>query len=543
MRRERFDVSRVFKTHRLGKLPPLAAYVWWRVSDLDPRLWPASCERWQTIDGSESRLKELWSSMLQRTDLSSREIARVRQACLFLRKWKDGVDEVALERTAIEQFVSIEDDIKPLTASGLELATRLNQIMRRWLSDIDLTDLPFQHGPGTVAELSAGSKLTTEEKFEHVGSDDLIRYTYPNDLLSARAFRRCSRLVCVPKTYSSLRTICAEPATLQFYQQGVMRRLYGHVARHRFLRRHLPLHDQSVNALMALRGSSAYAEAPYTVDSLCTIDLSAASDRLSWEVVKKVFAGTPLLRHLWATRSRSVELPDGREIAIKKFAPMGSALCFPIQSLVYAAVVEDATRSEFLPGARVWSVFGDDIVVHALCYDRVCEALSSLGLVVNVNKSFDLRTPFKESCGIDAWDGEDITPFYLRSLKRTPENLLGLMDLAGRLSAKFPVAAGAIYTFVLDCLPPRVRSQIEIGPDAFHPFPYQLNAGKVKWHAGYQRSVHPALSLKVRRDSVMKDEWAYVDWLLRARTDGRLKSPYSENYMQSRVRSVRVVWR
>lgn len=161
MRRERFDVSRVFKTHRLGKLPPLAAYVWWRVSDLDPRLWPASCERWQTIDGSESRLKELWSSMLRRTDLSSREIARVRQACLFLRKWKDGVDEAALERAAIEQFVSIEEDIKPLTASGLALATRLNQIMRRWLSDLDLTDLPFQHGPGTVAELSNGKKLTT----------------------------------------------------------------------------------------------------------------------------------------------------------------------------------------------------------------------------------------------------------------------------------------------------------------------------------------------------------------------------------------------
>jgi len=539
VKREYIDIPRTFKVHRLEGLPPLAAFLWWRVSSLDPRLWP-SFAAGLTLDGSDTRMKAFWDSCLKRRNLSGQQMRRIRQATSFLRKWKDGCDTSRLKAAALAQFVEIEESMTTcLTGEALALAQRLNKIMTRWLSGLNLETLPFQHGPGAVAE---SNDPDVQGKFHLLGEDAFLRYAFRGETFPGRTFIRCSRLIFVPKTFASLRSICAEPATLQFYQQGIMRRLYGFIRRHRYLRRHLPLDDQSVNAGKALLGSSVLDD-PWTEESLCTMDLSAASDRLPWVVVKEVFRGTPLLRLLWATRSRSVELPTGEVIPLKKFAPMGSALCFPIQSLIYAAVVEDSTRSEFCPGSRSWSVFGDDIVVHESAYEQTATSLSLLGLKVNTHKSFRTDCLFKESCGTDAWDGEIITPLYLRSLSKNPENLVGLLDLAARMSRITVEGARSLYLWVLSCLPPYVADHVEIGPDAFHYFPTPLKEGKTKWSAAYQRRLHPAITLTVRERWELEEHWAYQDWLLRSRPDGRHKSPFSKDALDCRVQAVRVVWR
>lgn len=539
MRRRHVDVRRVFKTHRIQGLPSLASDLWWRISFLDPRLWKARSRL--TLEESDTRLAELWESFSKRQDVSADEVRRVRQAYCFLHKWQDSVDGDRLEDAALKQFLDIESTMMAsLTAEARTLCEDLNQIMRGWLSKLNLERLPFQHGPGQVAEASIGRN--PEKKFSALGSDDLIRYTYRGETFDG-AFERVSRLVFVPKTFRAYRTICAEPATLQFYQQGVMRRLYGYIENHKFLRRHLPLTDQSVNGEKALRGSASLPNLPWDRDSLCTIDLSAASDRLPWAVVKAVFKDTPLLRHLWATRSRSVELPGGERLPLKKFAPMGSALCFPIQSLVYAAVLEHSTRSDRTPGSQSWSVFGDDLITHETAYERVCDNLALLGLRVNLNKSFRTDVPFKESCGVDAWGGDDITPIYLRSLKKTPGNLVGLLDLAPRLALVDLAAGQALLNFVLNNLPRYVAASLEIGPDSFTPFPVPVQQGEQKWSMAYQRRLRPAAALAMKADKRMSDDWAYQDWLLRARPDGRRSSPFAQRELDSRVRSVRVVWR
>ena len=106
MRRVHIDVSRVFKTHRMHGLPPLAANLWWRISSLDPRLWPGRAGL--TLEESDARLAELWDNTLARQDLTSDQVSRVRQAYCFLHKWQDSVDSERLEAAALAQFLEIE---------------------------------------------------------------------------------------------------------------------------------------------------------------------------------------------------------------------------------------------------------------------------------------------------------------------------------------------------------------------------------------------------------------------------------------------------
>jgi len=149
-------------------------------------------------------------------------------------------------------------------------------------------------------------------------------------------------------------------------------------------------------------------------------------------MVKRVFRGTKLLRYLVATRSRRTLLPDGRLIDLKKFAPMGSALCFPIETIIFAAICHCVTREYGASGD--YSVFGDDIIVPTRCADRTMEVLGALGFRVNRSKSFyHADCWFRESCGAEYCDGYDVTPLRV-SRKYNHQNdgvqVTGLIDLA-----------------------------------------------------------------------------------------------------------------
>jgi hypothetical protein len=58
--------------------------------------------------------------------------------------------------------------------------------------------------------------------------------------------------------------------------------------------------------------------------------------------------------------------------------------------------------------AREVRVFGDDIIVPLDCSDTTQEALGDLGFKVNTAKTFS-EGNFRESCGVDAYDGYDVT--------------------------------------------------------------------------------------------------------------------------------------
>jgi hypothetical protein len=227
---------------------------------------------------------------------------------------------------------------------------------------------------------------------------------------------KIARLVTVLKNSTSRRTITAEPLVNQFVQQGLNIGLRREIERCPILSQCLALTNQRINQNLALEGS--------LTGKWSTIDLSSASDRLSLSLVQMTFARHP--RFLQAMEDcRSPSCKDGITVrSMKKFAGMGNALTFPVQSIVFAAISLAATldglglNPTYRNVVRLASsvrVYGDDIIVGTAHYDRVIHWIESFGLKVNTTKSFGTGK-FRESCGVDAYNGINVTPLYLRKL-------------------------------------------------------------------------------------------------------------------------------
>ena len=115
-----------------------------------------------------------------------------------------------------------------------------------------------------------------------------------------------------------------EPLLNGFVQKGTdleMRRLLRKVG--------IDLSDQSHNQRLAKRGSEGGFN-PY-----CTIDLSAASDSLSYEVVKS-FLPAEWFEYLCDIRAPRFLLAGADHTErYEKFCSMGNGFCFPLQTLLF----------------------------------------------------------------------------------------------------------------------------------------------------------------------------------------------------------------
>jgi hypothetical protein len=218
-----------------------------------------------------------------------------------------------------------------------------------------------------------------------------------------------ARVVFVEKDSRGPRLISMEPRELMFIQQGLMTKLYDHVSKHRAIASQLDFTDQSRN-----RDGARKASLTHDVSSL---DLSEASDRVSWELVEHLFP-RDWVTALAATRSLFTVLPDGRMVIFRKFAPMGSALCFPVEAicfwaLAHAAVpdggafLERTLTDNLSDDDYTLSVFGDDILCESEFTSNTVKNLESVGLKVNLSKSYT-QGPFRESCGGDYLNGVDV---------------------------------------------------------------------------------------------------------------------------------------
>lgn len=214
---------------------------------------------------------------------------------------------------------------------------------------------------------------------------------------------RCCRLVFVPKGIDSRRAICEEPSFSMFLQQGVLRNIDRWFSRDPLIGRYINLHDQEVQRSRARHASVSL--------NLATLDLSAASDSVCWRLVEHVFHGSELFEDLFLTRTESVLLPEGETIKLEKFAPMGSALCFPVECLIFLGICLLGCKRS---GARYTiGVYGDDLIVPVEAEDEIVFLLTQFGFIVNTKKSFWGYERFKESCGGEYMDGVDVTPLYI----------------------------------------------------------------------------------------------------------------------------------
>jgi hypothetical protein len=225
------------------------------------------------------------------------------------------------------------------------------------------------------------------------------------------------RVITVPKTLKAPRVIAIEPLCMQYAQQGVLESLVNHLEGFDNPTRWLcGFQDQRPNRRMALEGSL-YGE-------LATLDLSEASDRVSNQLVREMVAHWPnVAAALDATRSRKADVL-GKTYRLAKFASMGSALCFPVEAMVFATIIfcgiEEAlnrqlSKKDIQSFKRRVRVYGDDIIVPVDFAVQVVGKLEDFGLRVNTGKSF-WTGKFRESCGREYYDGHDVSIVRVRSM-------------------------------------------------------------------------------------------------------------------------------
>lgn len=224
------------------------------------------------------------------------------------------------------------------------------------------------------------------------------------------------RVVFVPKTMTTPRVIATEPSVMQYIQQSLMSYITPRLERHKFTRDCIRFTDQRVNQSLAYQSS---------IDRrLATLDLKDASDRVSLALVQRIFKGTPILEYLEDARSLHATLPDGSNLILNKYASMGSALCFPVEAMVFYTIIQAAihdhlglqpTNASIMEITPMITIYGDDIIVPVEVVDVVVQNLETYGLKVNLSKSFT-RSHFRESCGGDFFKGESVKPVYARRL-------------------------------------------------------------------------------------------------------------------------------
>lgn len=309
--------------------------------------------------------------------------------------------DIDLTQQMLDDYLDIEMSIKDVFPDNVTNA--LNKIIRRWFGTTVPGEIVPRHGRGGVAGLG---RCSIQRKYLNLFSDPLLSHVFGvDDWWVPRGNRgirldRCSETIFVPKSYKSFRTISMEPCTLQYLQQGVWRLIEGQVKRSKYLRDHIGFEEQDRNRRLAQQGS--------IFKNYSTIDLSSASDSVSYNLVKKLFHKTWLLPYIMATRSRETVLPNGVRMTLKKFAPMGSSLCFPIETIIFASICEHVTQVNHF--SADYSVYGDDIIVPTDCTASVIRLLGHLGFKVNMDKTFGGDTWFRESCGGEYCDGFDVTP-------------------------------------------------------------------------------------------------------------------------------------
>lgn len=323
----------------------------------------------------------------------------------------------AEEERVVGGFVATERELAECTIPRDELLYVAGSIVKQVVGGFNPDHFKPRHGPGAVA---TGEKAERKWYFDTVYAQLEKFYPYfthfttcgagvdkefwPEKAPRKAALNGHAKVVLVPKDSRGPRLISCEPLAYQWVQQGIAEQVVDLISRHKLTAGHVNFTDQTVNGRWALESSLTRA--------LATLDLKDASDRVSLELVRALFPRV-LLERLEASRSVATELPSGELLPLVKFAPMGSALCFPVLSLVVwsLAVASISLRrgKTLQEGKTGVYVFGDDLIVPSDEAQSVMDDLERYGLRVNRAKSF-IRSNYRESCGVDAFKGVVVTP-------------------------------------------------------------------------------------------------------------------------------------
>lgn len=377
-------------------------------------------------------------------DASIAAVFHVRQICRFFKKVRIPCSDTR-EKGTFRKYADLEASFHDDCFSHID-PLRLQHFScvcdRLWSTVFGSSDIfnPLvlvpRHGPGATAERVSGNAKYAHQvwhnRLDEVFPATEYLFTSINHLMDDRGLTTTKfhepqeelpvRVISVPKTLKSPRIIAIEPVCMQYTQQAVSAFIVKAIAKSHMTRACIRFTDQTKNKEMALRASR--------TASHSTIDLSDASDRVLKQHVVTMLKSCPqLLEAVLACRSTRASLPDGQVIDLKKYASMGSALCFPIEAMYFYSVIvhtllweqgnASPTPFDISLISKGRYIYGDDIIVPVSETDSVIEGLTLFGCKVNSTKSFSGKY-FRESCGMDGFRGVDVTPVYLRETE--PQN-------------------------------------------------------------------------------------------------------------------------
>jgi len=366
----------------------------------------------------------------ERSDASALAIKSLRQVFYLFYKLNLPPTEKQCNEV-IELFIKTDNDLgfnpQVVTPYEREVLRIARNLICRVLAPVDPLDedgFRPRHGPGAVA---TGEKANEKpvfrryyRKLAEVFPYDryfFFNLTHLSDALDSLDAMEdletgTAKVVLVPKDSRGPRLISCEPLEYQWIQQGLMALMVKTIESHPLTAGYVNFTSQEVNQRLALESSLS--------GMLATLDMKEASDRVSLALVKALFPDT-WFRALDACRTTSTKLPDGTILPLAKFAPMGSAVCFPVEALVFWALSVAAltyyldSPSERRRVRKSIYVYGDDIICNIEDQDILRRKLPLFDLLFNEDKCCTGRF-FRESCGVDAYKGVDVTPLKVRSV-------------------------------------------------------------------------------------------------------------------------------
>lgn len=299
----------------------------------------------------------------------------------------------------------------------------------------------------------------------------------------------------VPKDATINRGCAKGPSLNVFYQLGL-----GREMKERLKKAGLDLRaGQRVHAQVARLASQS--------GNVATIDLSSASDTVSYNLVKLL-----LPRRWWnaleSLRETHTYL-DGKWVRLEKFSAMGNGFTFELETVIFAAICGALHKGAFRYGKEIL-VYGDDIIVPNDMSLDVISALKFFGFTPNQKKTFNTG-PFRESCGGDYFYGHNVRPYNLDFVPEEPHELISLAnginrcrkvlaDLPRDISDISPCLRRAWFK-CLDYIPSAVRAcrgPEELGDLVIHDVE---DKWVTRWRANgirYLRVYRPARYRKVR---------------------------------------------
>lgn len=369
-----------------------------------------------------------------------------------------------LKDRGIASFLDVNRNCREINnlMYGETYATVLSRRLKPYITEmlkginVDFQRGFFSNGAAYNAGRSFASKLTAFSQ----DNPNILDQHYPlmgfhNFVPKTDKQEYSCKLEAVPKSYKTPRIIAMEPATRQFYMQAIRLAIEDALIRNHY-DQYFDVHDQSGNRNECFSGSIS--------GDYSTVDLTSASDSLSRALVWRLFPGD-LFTQMYTYLSKYVVLPSGESRIIHMFSTSGSALTFCVEAIVFLSILllaNDLYRLHTGITPLKPKIFGDDAVVDTRVFQTFCDLLTELGFTVNISKSFNGDTGYRESCGVEYSHGLDTcTKYFPRNELRwrkqdMADTLSSLISLQHRLYAC--VANRHFLTKFVRFLEPRMTS-------------------------------------------------------------------------------------